>query len=97
MTLSFKDVGTQDIFNGKNTRSARKTCPQTLFDVAFRKLDQIDSAVELNDLRVPPGNRLEALKGDRTGQHSIRINDQYRICFIWTNNGATKVEIVDYH
>ena len=97
MILSFKDVGTQDIFNGENTKSARKICPQTLFDVAFRKLDQIDSAVELNDLRVPPGNRLEALKGDRTGQHSIRINDQYRICFIWTNNGATEVEIVDYH
>ena len=97
MILSFKDVGTQDIFNGENTKSARKTCPQTLFDVAFRKLDQIDSAVELNDLRVPPGNRLEALKGDLTGQHSIRINDQYRICFIWTNSGAIEVEIVDYH
>ncbi len=97
MILSFKDVGTQNIFNGENTKSARKICPQTLFDVAFRKLDQIDSAVELNDLRVPPGNRLEALKGDRIGQHSIRINDQYRICFIWTKDGATEVEIVDYH
>ena len=97
MILSFKDVGTQDIFNGENTKSARKICPQTLFDAAFRKLDQIDSAVELNDLRVPPGNRLEALKGDLTGQHSIRINDQYRICFIWTNSGAIEVEIVDYH
>lgn len=97
MILSLKDVGTEDIFNGENTKSARKTCPQTLFSVAFRKLDQIDSAVELNDLRVPPGNRLEALEGDRTGQHSIRINDQYRICFIWTKNGAVEVEIVDYH
>lgn len=97
MILSFKDVGTQDIFNGENTKSARKTCPQTLYSVAFRKLDQIDSAVELNDLRVPPGNRLEALESDRIGQHSIRINDQYRICFIWTNNGAEDVEIVDYH
>ncbi|KJH70224.1 type II toxin-antitoxin system RelE/ParE family toxin [Aliterella atlantica] len=97
MILSFKDVGTEDIFNGENTKSARKTCPQTLFNVAFRKLDQIDSAVELNDLRVPPGNRLEALEGDRIGQHSIRINDQYRICFIWTKNGAVEVEIVDYH
>jgi len=97
MILSFKDVGTEDIFNGENTKSARKTCPQTLFSVAFRKLDQIDSAVELNDLRVPPGNRLEALEGDRTGQHSIRINDQYRICFVWTKNGAVEVEIVDYH
>lgn len=62
-----------------------------------RKLDQIDSAVELNELRVPPGNRLEALEGDRQGQYSIRINDQYRICFIWTQNGAEDVEIVDYH
>jgi proteic killer suppression protein len=97
MILSFKDVGTEDIFNGENTKSARKTCPQTLFNVAFRKLDQIDSAVELNDLRVPPGNRLEALEGDRVGRHSIRINDQYRICFIWTKNGAVEVEIVDYH
>lgn len=97
MILSFKDVGTEDIFNGENTKSARKTCPQTLFSVALRKLDQIDSAVELNDLRVPPGNRLEALEGDRTGQHSIRINDQYRICFIWTKNGAVDVEIVDHH
>ncbi len=57
MILSFKDVGTEDIFNGENTKSARKTCPQTLYSVVFRKLDQIDSAVELNELRVPPGNR----------------------------------------
>lgn len=97
MILSFKDAGTQDIFNGENTKSACKTCPQILYGVVFRKLDQIDSAVELNDLRVPPGNRLEALEGDLEGQHSIRINDQYRICFIWTNNGAEDVEIVDYH
>lgn len=97
MILSFKDVGTEDIFNGENTKSARKTCPQTLYSVAFRKLDQIDSVVELNELRVPPGNRLEALEGDRQGQYSIRINDQYRICFTWTQNGAEDVEIVDYH
>lgn len=97
MILSFKDIGTEDIFNGENTKSARKTCPQTLYSVAFRKLDQIDSAVELNELRIPPGNRLEALEGDRQGQYSIRINDQYRICFIWTQNGAEDVEIVDYH
>lgn len=97
MIVSFKDIGTEDIFNGENTKSARKTCPQTLYSVAFRKLDQIDSAVEINELRVPPGNRLEALEGDRQGQYSIRINDQYRICFIWTQNGAEDVEIVDYH
>ena len=97
MILSFKNVGTKDIFNGENTKSARKTCPQTLYSVAFRKLDQIDSAVELNELRIPPGNRLEALEGDRQGQYSIRINDQYRICFVWIQNGAEDVEIVDYH
>jgi toxin HigB-1 len=97
MIVSFKNVGTEDVFNGENTKSARKTCPQTLYSVAFRKLDQIDSAVEINELRVPPENRLEALDGDRQGQYSIRINDQYRICFIWTQNGAEDVEIVDYH
>lgn len=65
--------------------------------VALRKLRQLQIAQELSDLRVPPGNRLEALKGDRAGQHSIRINDQYRLCFVWTEGGARDVEIVDYH
>lgn len=65
--------------------------------VALRKLDQMEAARTLNDLRVPPGNRLEALKGDRTGQHSIRISDQYRICFVWKVDGAHGVEITDYH
>jgi proteic killer suppression protein len=64
---------------------------------ALRKLRQVGSAESLDDLRVPPGNRLEALKGDRVGQHSIRINDQWRICFIWTAAGPEEVEIVDYH
>ncbi len=64
---------------------------------AFDKLDLLGAAAALVDLRVPPGNRLEALKGDRTGQHSIRINDQYRICFRWTDAGPVDVEIVDYH
>jgi proteic killer suppression protein len=71
--------------------------PKNLWKVAFRKLDQIDSATTLDDLRVPPGNRLEALTADRKGQHSIRINDQYRICFEWTQGGTSGVEIVDYH
>jgi proteic killer suppression protein len=62
-----------------------------------RKLDQIDAAINLSNLRVPPGNRLEALKRDRIGQHSIRINDQYRICFVWKDDGAHEVEITDYH
>jgi proteic killer suppression protein len=65
--------------------------------VARRKLDMLAAAVTLNDLRSPPGNRLEALRGDRKGQHSIRINDQYRVCFRWTDAGAADVEIVDYH
>jgi len=64
---------------------------------ARRKLEYLDAAGDLNDLRVPPGNRLEALRGDRTGQHSIRINDQWRLCFVWTGEGPSAVEIVDYH
>jgi len=97
MILSFRTAGTEDVFNGKDTREARRTCPVTLWRGAARKLDQIDAAVVLNDLRVPPGNHLEALAGDRAGQHSIRINDRYRICFAWTEAGAALVEIVDYH
>lgn len=69
----------------------------TLWDVAQRKLDMLDSVVNLQDLRVPPGNRLEELSKDRVGQHSIRINDQYRICFEWTEAGPAEVEIIDYH
>jgi proteic killer suppression protein len=65
--------------------------------VAPRKLDQLNAAVSLGSLRIPPGNRLEALSGDRQGQHSIRINDQYRVCFVWTDEGPERVEIADYH
>lgn len=97
MIQSFQDQATADIFNGQSTRVARGTLPQQLWRVAQRKLDQLDSAEQLNDLRLPPGNRLEALSGDRAGQHSIRINDQYRICFAWTTQGPEQVEIVDYH
>jgi proteic killer suppression protein len=95
--LSFADQGTEDIFNGVNSASARRVCPRAIWKVAFRKLDQLDSATKLLDLRVPPGNRLEALSGDREGQHSIRINDQYRICFFWKEAGPEAVEIADYH
>lgn len=97
MIVSFKVEGTEDIFNGKNTKAARKSCPESLWNIAHRKLDQLDSITALNELRIPPGNRVEALTGDRKGQHSIRINDQFRICFIWTDSGPDKVEIVDYH
>ncbi len=72
-------------------------CPRDLWDIAARKLELLDSAVNLKDLRIPPGNRLKKLKGDRHGLHSIRINDQYRICFEWTDSGPSDVEIVDYH
>lgn len=97
MILSFKDRGSEDVFDGSNSKEAGKVCPSNLWPVARRKLDQINAAVSLNDLKIPPGNRLEALKGDRNSQYSIRINDQYRICFKWINNNALEVEIVDYH
>jgi toxin HigB-1 len=94
---SFASSATEDIYDGVNSKAARGLLPRDLWRIAFRKLDQLDSAILLDDLRAPPGNRLEALRGDRTGQHSIRINEQYRICFIWTESGAERVEIVDYH
>ncbi len=97
MILSFADQGTEDIFNGVNSVSARRVCPRAIWKVTFRKLDQLDSATKLLDPRIPPGNRLEALSGDREGQYSIRINDQYRICFVWKEAGPEAVEIVDYH
>jgi proteic killer suppression protein len=97
MIQSFADQGTEDIFNGRNSAAARRVCPTGVWRVAFRKLDQLDSAAELDDLRVPPGNRLEALRGDRAGQQSIRINQQYRVCFVWTEQGPERVEITDYH
>jgi proteic killer suppression protein len=97
MILSFRDKGTEDVFNGDNTKSARKICPESLWRIAARKLDLLDSVSALEELRIPPGNRLEALSGDRSGQHSIRINDQFRICFIWTGKGPELIEICDYH
>ena len=97
MIRSFKDSGTGDVFDGKSTKIARKTCPESLWKIAVRKLDQIDSVVSLSELRVPPGNRLEPLEGNRSGQHSVRINNQYRICFTWTETGPDEVEITDYH
>ncbi|MEL6490842.1 MAG: type II toxin-antitoxin system RelE/ParE family toxin [Cyanobacteria bacterium J06621_3] len=97
MIQSFENQGTEDIFNGKRTKIARKTCPESLWKVASRKLDQLDSVDNIDELRVPPGNRLERLKGDRKGQYSIRINEQYRLCFFWQNEGPRDVELVDYH
>jgi toxin HigB-1 len=97
MIKNFKNIGTENVFNGKNTKDARKICPQALWKIASRKLDQLDSISRLDDLKVPPGNMLEALKGNRKGEHSIRLNNQYRICFIWSDNGPDQVEITDYH
>jgi len=97
MIQSFKNQATEDVFDGKNSKAARKLCPRNLWRVAVRKLDQVDSVSIMDDLKVPPGNRLEALSGNREGQHSIRINDQYRVCFIWHEGNADQVEIVDYH
>jgi toxin HigB-1 len=90
--LSFKSAETEALANGQRVRRF-----QNIEAVARRKLRQLQIAGRLEDLRVPPGNRLEALKGDRAGQYSIRVNDQFRVCFRWTAAGAEDVEIVDYH
>jgi toxin HigB-1 len=94
---SFKTQGTADVFNRVQSKAARRVCPEELWGVARRKLDQLNAAVSLPSLGLPPGNRLEVLHGDRSGQHSIRVNDQYRVCFRWVGDGAEDVEIVDYH
>ncbi|KXF75054.1 Killer protein [Paramesorhizobium deserti] len=93
MIRSYRDGRTEAVASGK----APKGFPADLVRPAIRKLTILENAVLLDDLRSPPGNRLEALKGDRKGQHSIRINNQWRICFIWADAGAENVEIVDYH
>ncbi|HMA49049.1 MAG TPA: type II toxin-antitoxin system RelE/ParE family toxin [Magnetospirillaceae bacterium] len=93
MIRSFYDADTEKLFHGQFARRL----PPDIQRVAQRKLGQLHAAQELSDLAVPPGNRLEALKRDRFGQHSIRINDQWRICFIWKDGGAERVEITDYH
>lgn len=92
MIRSFKDAAAARLFADEDVPRFRAIERQ-----ARRKLLLLDAAASLDDLRSPPGNRLEALKGDRRSQHSIRINDQWRICFIWRDNGAENVEIVDYH
>lgn len=92
MIQSFKDADTRELFESGSSRRWNK-----IQAVAKRKLDQLEAAIHLSDLRTPPGNRLEALKGDRASRHSIRINDQYRICFLWKPDGPHEVEITDYH
>lgn len=93
MITSFRDDTTEAVFNGESP----KGFPADLVKVARRKLRYLNAAAELGDLRSPPGNRLEALAGDRKGQHSIRINGHFRVCFVWTTEGPAQVEIVDYH
>ncbi|GAA1369967.1 MULTISPECIES: type II toxin-antitoxin system RelE/ParE family toxin [Brevibacterium] len=93
MIQSFADKDTERLWNRERARSI----DSRIHSVALRKLRQLGYAQSLEDLRIPPGNRLETLKGDRAGQHSIRINDQWRICFRWTVAGPEEVEIVDYH
>ena len=97
MIRSWATHGTRDVFDGTDSKAARRTCPRALWPVARRKLDQLNQAHALEDLRVPPANHLEKLTGDWAGQFSIRINDQYRICFAWTPEGPDAVAIVDYH
>jgi toxin HigB-1 len=93
MIASFRDKETATIWEGRRSRHL----PGDIQAVALRKLRLLNAAQRLADLRIPPANRLEALKGDRSGQHSIRINDQWRICFIWRDGHAHEVEILDYH
>jgi len=97
MIVSFKNQATEDIYNGVGSKLARKGCPQGIWPVVVRKLDQLDSVIALEELRIPPGNRLEVLSGDRKGEFSIRINEQYRICFKWGESGPYDVEVTDYH
>ncbi len=97
MIRSFRDRGTEDIFDGADTAAARRTCPRDLWPVARRKLDQLNRVRDLLELAVPPGNRLERLRANRSGQRSVRINDQYRLCFRWEAGDAYEVEITDYH
>jgi proteic killer suppression protein len=93
MIRSFKDKEAEKVFRGQFSRKI----PQDIQRIAARKLEQLNAATVLDTLRVPPGNRLEALKRDRQGQHSIRVNDQWRVCFVWRDDNAFDVEIVDYH
>ena len=97
MIRSFRDQGTENVFDGADTRAARRACPRDLWPAARRKLDQLNRVRDLQELAVPPGNRLERLRPDRSGQHSIRINERYRICFYWRSGDADEVEIADYH
>ena len=96
MIINFLDQTSEDIFNGFDTKQARRI-PYSIWKIAIRKLDILNAAHGLMDLRIPPSNRLEALKGNYKGKYSIRINDQYRIVFEWSDANAKDVQIIDYH
>lgn len=96
MIINFADKTTEDIYNGVDSKPARKI-PMVIWSIAQRKLDMIDAAAEIKDLKIPPANRLEKLKGSLDGYFSIRINDQYRTIFKWINSAAENVKITDYH
>lgn len=97
MIKSFANQGTHDLFNGEDTRAARKIVSHDMAERARRKLIMVNAVDRLEALEVPPGNRLEPLKGARKGQHSIRVNDQFRVCFRFEKGHAYEVEVVDYH
>mgnify|MGYP001454397443 CR=1 FL=1 len=97
MIRTFADAATEDLFNGVDSRRARAACPAALWPVVRRKLTQLNRVRDLRELAVPPGNRLERLHGNREDQHSIRVNQQYRVCFYWEDGYADQVEVTDYH
>jgi proteic killer suppression protein len=94
---SFANQAAEDLFNGVDSRRARAACPSELWPVVRRKLTQLNRVKDLRELGIPPGNRLEPLRGERAGQHSIRVNQQYRVCFRWKDGYADEVEVTDYH
>ena len=96
MIISFGDKATSDLFNGINSRAVRKI-PSNITKIALRKLDLLNAVEQLDELKIPPGNRLESLKGDLKGFYSIRINNQWRIIFQWNNGNVSLVQIIDYH
>ena len=97
MIVSFRDSETEDIDDDLRSKAGRRRLPIEVWSIAQRKLSQMNAVERLLNLAVPPGNRLEELRADRRGEHSIRINERYRICFVWTPEGPSEVEIVDYH
>lgn len=94
---SFATAATKDLFDGVDRRRARRACPVRLWPAVRRKLTQLNRVRELRELAVPPGNRLERLHGDWAGQHSIRVNERYRLCFRWEDGYADEIEVIDYH